>query len=177
MKSETIRVFFALWPDVYACDEFTREQSTLVNVCGGRLMRPDTLHVTLVFLGEVEVSRLEALTLVASEVCVTQFKVCFDVARYWGHNHILYAAFHQAPDKLLQLAAELRHHLALHGFKFDVRTFKPHITLLRNVFWTDDLLPVLPVVCWEIKEFVLLQSPQGGGTYQTLARFPLVENK
>lgn len=137
----------------------------------GRVMRPATLHATLIFLGEIEVARLEALQLAASEVAAKSFELCFDEARYWGHNHIIYAAPSSTPHALLQLVSGLEQSLIRHRFKFEQREYKPHVTLLRNVHWTDDPLPEMKPVCWKIKDFVLVQG--GGMNYQVLAHFPL----
>jgi 2'-5' RNA ligase len=173
MKADTARIFFALWPTDAERLALVDWQTSLHPLCGGRVMRPDSLHATLVFIGTIEVARLEALKLAAEEVSAARFELCFDVARYWGHNHILYAAPGDAPDKLLQLVRELERHLIAHHFKFEQRDYKPHITLLRNARWTDDPLPPMPPVCWQVKEFVLVQS--GEVNYRVLAHFPLSE--
>jgi len=138
-------------------------------------MRTDTLHATLVFLGEVAQDRLEALKLAAEEVSAERMDLCFDQARYWGHNHILYAAPGDVPRSLLQLVSELERHLIRHRFKFEHQDYKPHVTLLRNARWCDDPLPEMRPVPWRIMDFVLLQSERrdGEANYRVLARFPL----
>lgn len=172
---DTARIFFALWPTDNERRALAAWQVTLKELCGGRVMTPATLHNTLVFIGEVELARLEALKLAADEVIAARFNLRFDQARYWGHNHILYAAPGVVPPQLVQLVSELERHLIAHRFKFDQREYKPHVTLLRKAHWSDDALPEMPPVRWPIDEFVLLQSEQqeGGVAYQVLARFPL----
>lgn len=172
---DTARIFFALWPTGAERRALAAWQATLKDLCGGRLMAPATLHNTLVFLGEVELARLEALKLAAEEVTAARFELCFDQARYWGHNHILYAAPGVVPPQLVQLVGELERHLIAHRFKFEQREYKPHVTLLRKARWSDDLLPEMPPACWRVRDFVLLQSKPGGAGYQVLARFPLSE--
>ncbi len=170
---DTVRVFFALWPTGAERRALEYWLVTLQGLCGGRMMIPLTLHATLVFIGELEPVRLEALKLAAEEVAAARFELCFDQARYWGHNHILYAAPGVVPQQLVHLVSELERHLIAHRFKFDQRDYKPHVTLLRNAHWSDDALPEMPRVRWNIREFVLLQSMPGGAGYQVLARFPL----
>jgi len=140
-------------------------------------MRGETLHNTLVFIGEVERTRLEALQLAAQEVSGERFELCFDSARYWGHNHIVYAAPGHFPPQLTQLVATLEQSLARHRFGFDRRAYQPHVTLLRNARWTDAPLPAMRQVCWQASDFSLLQSVQQNGSvdYRVLARFPLGE--
>ena len=155
-------------------------------------MRGETLHTTLIFIGNVALHGLAVLKRAAQEVSVESFELCFDEARYCGHNHIVYAAPCHVPPQLLQLAAALEERLAAHRFEFDRREYQPHVTLLRNARWSDapkadhpqpasgraELIPPLPAmqpVCWKIKNFALVQSVPGDGLrdYRVLARFPL----
>jgi 2'-5' RNA ligase len=172
------RVFFALWPEAAESGRLAAWQAPLKRLCGGRVMRGETLHNTLVFIGDVELYGLEVLQLAAQEVGGESFDLCFDEARYWGHNHIVYAASHQMPQQLLNLANALGQRLDTHRFQFDRRDYQPHVTLLRNAHWSDMPLPAMPPVCWQITDFALVQSvPRDGLTdYRVLARFPLRTN-
>ena len=170
-----VRIFFALWPSDEERAALAAWQAPLRELCGGRAMRADTLHATLVFLGDVEESRLEALQLAAQEVKGRAFHLAFDVARYWGHNHILYAAASNVPSKLMQLVEELEQHLIRHRFHFEKRPYKPQLTLLRHAKCSDAPLPAMPRVVWRVRDFVLVQSvpDMNGANYQVLARFLL----
>ena len=135
----------------------------------------DLLHSRVCNLLAKVFSGLEVLQRAAQEVGGEGFELCFDEARYWGHNHIVYAAPSQVPQQLIQLADDLVRHLDAHRFKFDRREYKPHVTLLRNARWSDTPLPAMQPVCWKIADFALVQSvPHDGLTdYRVLARFPL----
>ena len=186
------KVFFALWPTAAERDHLAAWQKPLQRLCGGRAMSGETLHNTLVFIGHIEQSRLEALQWAAQETSGKAFELCLDTAHYWGHNHIVYAAPSHVPPHLVHLVGSLEQRLKSHRFEFDQREYKPHVTLLRNARWTDapkagnpqpassraELTPLLPgmlPVCWQIKDFALVQSVQKSGKagYQVLARFPL----
>lgn len=95
------------------------------------------MHNTLVFLGEVDIERQEALQLAAQEVSSPAFQLVFDTARYWGRNHLVYAAPSNVIPKLTELVSKLEHTLLRHQFKFEQRVYKPHVTLLRHAHWTD----------------------------------------
>lgn len=174
-RATPVRVFFALWPSAAERRAVARWQAPLQALCGGRAMRGETLHVTLLFIGEIPAERLETLKLAAEEVAGQSFVLRFDQARYWGHNHIAYAAPSAVPEALRALAAMLEQRVAQHRFRFDRRPYKPHITLLRNARWTDDPLPLMPPAEWSVREFVLVQSApdENGAHYEILARFPL----
>lgn len=175
LGEKSVRVFFALWPDEAERAALAAWQARLHKVCGGSAMRAATLHGTLVFLGDVAQHRLEALQLAAQEVEGECFDLAFDVARYWGHNHIVYAAPHMVPPRLENLAHDLELSLIKHRFRFDQRTYKPHVTLLRHAQWSDAPLPEMEKVVWRVRSFALVQSaPDEQGTnYSVLARFPL----
>lgn len=174
-----VKVFFALWPTVAERAGLAAWQQPLRQLCGGRAMRGDTLHCTLVFLGEVEQPRLEALRLAAQEVSAERFELCLDEAHYWGHNHIVYAAPAVPPRQLEQLVGVLEQRLAAHRFKFEQRPYRSHVTLLRNARWSDEPLPGMQPVRWMIEDFALVQSvsQDGPAGYRVLARFPLLASK
>lgn len=141
-------------------------------------MHVETLHSTLVFIGNIDKSRLESLHLAGLEVNGQPFELRLDLARYWGHNHIVYAAPFHLPKSLAHLVQSLQQSLAKHGFKFDPREYRPHVTLVRNARWNEAPLPEMRPVCWQIKDFVLVQSlsHQGRVAYRVLDRFPLGPN-
>ena len=171
----TVRVFFALWPNAAERAALAAWQLPLRGLCGGRAMPDANLHNTLVFVGNVAEHRLEALQLAAQEVEAERFELRFDLARYWGHNHIVFAAPHAVPLQLAQLVHDLEQRLERHRFRFDRRDYKPHVTLLRHAKWSDVPLPEMPSVQWPVHDFVLVQSPrdEGDSQYRVLARFPL----
>lgn len=170
-----MRVFFALWPDEAERDALAAWQRPLQKLCGGRAMQPDTLHATLVFLGEVAAQHIDALCLAAQEVQTAPFELRLESARYWGHNHIVYAAPSHTPTALGNLVTGLGHALCQQRFQFDQRAYQPHVTLLRDTSWRDAPLPAQPAVNWQIREFMLMQSISGsqGMRYKALAHFPL----
>ena len=173
----TRRLFFALWPSSAERTALAAWQAALQQLCGGRPQAPLMLHATLVFLGAVAEERMQALQLAAQEISCSGFMLQLDVARYWGHNHLVYAAPGVVPSPLMQLVKELEQKLLHHHFAFERRSYKPHVTLLRHARWTDTPLPAMSPVILAVRDFVLVQSvSEGRGVrYEILARFPLAE--
>jgi 2'-5' RNA ligase len=169
----TRRVFFALWPDDAERATLASWQAPLHEICGGKAMRADTLHCTLVFLGEVEEHRLEALQLVAQEATFQPFALALSAAYYWGHNHIVYAAPDETPPELAEQVTSLQDILRKHRFRFEERPYKAHVTLLRHAQWTDAPLPPMPAVRWQARDFVLVRSLSDAqcARYEVLCRF------
>jgi RNA 2',3'-cyclic 3'-phosphodiesterase len=170
-----IKVFFALWPTAAERDQLAAWRAPLQQLCGGRAIRSETLHNTLVFVGQVAQADLEALRLAALAVDVEAFEMCMDGAHCWNHNHIVYAAPSHVPQPLRQLVDALELNLDRRGLEFDRRAYRPHITLLRNAHCPDKPLLAMPQVVWRCRDFVLVQSVQdgAGAHYRELARFPL----
>jgi 2'-5' RNA ligase len=172
-KTASRRLFFALWPDAAARDALAAWQDPLHALCGGRTMRPDTLHCTLVFLGSVAEQRMEPLLQAARETPARRFELRLGAAHYWGHNRIVYGAPDSTPQALAELVQELEGNLRRHGFRFEERPYRPHVTLLRGAEWRHAPTPVLPEVVWPVRDFVLVQSAGDaqGARYEVLARF------
>ncbi len=171
-----LRLFFAFWPNDAERAAMAAWQPSLRELCGGRVMRIDTLHTTLVFLGDVAEHRLQAAQSAARAVRCPGFELNLTVVHYWGHNHIAYAAPESTPPQLAVLVHELENSLRNHHIHFEARPYKPHVTLLRGAQWSDAHLPVMPAVRWQVGEFVLVQSrrDEQGARYQVLARFPML---
>lgn len=171
--NESARVFFALWPNADERSALAAWQPLCKKLCGGKPTPVQNLHNTLVFLGDVELARLEALQQAAEEAGGSAFQLVLNGARYWEHNHIVIAAPSSVPGNLTLLVQGLQQSLLHHQFKFDQRSYKPHVTLLRHAHWKDSPLPEMPVVVWNISEFALVRSANGGlgAHYEVLARF------
>ena len=166
------RVFFAVWPDAAAArrlDDLGREAHAR---CGGRRMRRDGLHMTLAFIGEVPVERLDELCAAAAGVAGEAFRLELDRIACWRHNRIVWAGCAQAPLPLLTLVGRLRARLAAAGLPLDERDFAAHLTLLRDARCED--LPAFDPIAWPVGEFVLAASrPEGGGNYDVIGRWAL----
>jgi len=174
-KNKSARVFFALWPNDAERAALAAWQPALHKLCGGRSMRADTLHATLLFLGDVVLHRLEALQLAAQEVEWISFDLAFDVAHYWGHNHIVFAAPHIVPPQLAQLVQALEQRLSKHRFHFDQRQYKPHITLLRHARWSDAPKvgnPLPTAGCTKGRQSTVLQAERGVDTAELTPPLP-----
>ena len=179
IREETARVFFAIWPDAAAQRRLAELAERLEAVCDGRKVRAENIHLTLVFLGEVSIDRLDALCQAANEVQgtgVRAFNFAVEEVSYWKHNRIAYAGTAKAPQGLLDLVDALQSALSAAGFAFDRQaSYIPHITLVRRA--RCPALPELagPVV-WPVHEWVLVKSEQANGrsVYLPIGRWSLV---
>lgn len=165
------RCFFAIWPDEALADALHALGGAAHAVCGGRLMRRDTLHLTLAFLGDIPDSRVADAMRVADTIVVEPLEWTLDRLGYWKHNRIFWAG--GASPRLTSLADELGSGLRGAGFSLDSRSFAAHVTLLRDARCAE--APVLPqALAWPVREFVLAESrpSREGPRYEILARWP-----
>ena len=166
-----MRLFFALWPPAETARALGEWANEVRSVIGGRATAPETIHLTLAFLGEAEPPRAVAAARRVHGKC---FSLAVDTARYWRHNRIVWAGPGALPGPLKQLAGDLRRELLREDFVLEEREFAAHVTLVRKA-GPPEFLPPLPRLDWPVQEFVLVRSVNSGGAsrYETFQRWPL----
>jgi RNA 2',3'-cyclic 3'-phosphodiesterase len=172
------RLFFALWPDDAIAGRLHAAAKMAHAACGGRIMRRESLHVTLAFLGEVAPPRMAAAEAVAAAVGGRSFLLELDRLECWKHNRIAWAGCTAAPPALMALARDLAAGLRGTGFALDARPFAAHATLLRQANCAAPL-PALPEpIRWPTSDFALVESRPSlsGSRYEVVRRWPLGEN-
>jgi 2'-5' RNA ligase len=171
---EHARVFFALWPDEGVRGELDRLAARLHRLRGGRRTRAETIHLTLLFIGDVPRFTLPALQAGAADIRLPAFELVFDQTECWRHNRIACATTSQPPLALMDLVTGLEGTLQRLGIPYDPRPYKPHVTLVRNADCRPDG-PLTRPVRWPAREFVLVESllcPEGA-QYLRLGSYPL----
>jgi 2'-5' RNA ligase len=168
----------------------TREQTRLKAACGHtrdiRWTRPEGLHLTLKFLGEVEKERVTSVIATLQglgkfdqfQVEVNGFGFFPDARR----PRVFWVGL-RAPASLGELAARVEKALEPLGFACEQRSFKPHLTLARfdrprspaALTAAIDGSTAASFGHFEVNEFFLFESRlrPGGAEYFKLARFPV----
>jgi 2'-5' RNA ligase len=149
---------------------------------GVRLLRPESIHLTLRFLGEAsaeQVRELEGRLRAAAAACPRATAPVSGLGLFpeRGAPRVLWLGVSLSePALALQRACEAAAVAA--GFPPEERPFRPHLTLGR---WKDRVRrPDLPVVAFDalpVEEVVLYESDlaPAGAVHTPLARFPLGE--
>lgn len=174
----TVRLFFALWPNAKVRRALDQAGRKLHAACGGRRMQAPNVHLTLVFLGNVAVARLDELRAVAGRVSGPSFSMMLDRLGWWRHNRVAWAAPQETPEALQGLVSQLQDGLRNAGIDFDDRPiFAPHITLLRNARCNEVEMPPLAPLEWTADEFVLVKSAttDAGAAYEVIGRWGLAK--
>ena len=96
--------------------------------------RPDQLHVTLRFLGDVSADMSESMITRLSAVQVAPFILPLEGLGAFPPNRpprVLWIGVGSGHPRLFQLRQRLDDALLAAGLQLDVRTFHPHVTLAR----------------------------------------------
>jgi 2'-5' RNA ligase len=155
-----------------------------------RWIKPEGVHVTLKFLGEVPAKKLPAVKLAIQEAVVghSPFELEFSNIGTFGGREGLRIMWVGIAGDVLRLEALVRAvnaALAVVGFEPERRPFRPHLTLgrVRDEIGTRQRAEIevavgktdVPGVNWRTSQVSLMRSKlgPGGASYEVLATFPL----
>ena len=169
-----MRLFFALWPPRQAAEALHAWALLAQRATGGRATRAETIHLTLVFLGEVLESKLSGAIQAARQVECNSHIMVLEQAKFWRHNRIVWAGPLEIPEELEFVVSSLQEKLREREHPIEKRPFAAHVTLIRKAR-EPRTLPPLPAVDWSVGEFVLVRSrlSAAGSRYEEIERFPL----
>lgn len=171
-ESGGLRLFFALWPDDEVRARIVRETAAAVADSGGRVIAPDNLHVTLLFLGHTPHSHVDQITAAAARVRCRRFRLTLDQIETWARSHLVALTSAAPPDEARELAGSLRAQLA--GLVPDEeREFRPHVTLAREARRRSGARSIEPIE-WAARDFALVESnmTRTGSQYAVRERWP-----
>ncbi|MFH1044228.1 MAG: RNA 2',3'-cyclic phosphodiesterase [Pseudomonadota bacterium] len=169
--AETVRLFFALWPE---SDLQTKLAAWGERAAGrGRAMRRENIHLTLAFLGATEAALVPDVIALASGVRFAPIRLPLDRVGYWKRKRIIWCGTDEEPPALGALVEDLRTRLDAAGMRYDPKPFVSHVTLVRDAAGLPAAPAWIPLV-WEARNFALVSSTHAAGrvTYQVLQRFP-----
>jgi 2'-5' RNA ligase len=166
------RFFFALWPD-----DLTRSQLAVavqsLPAMPGRPVPVRNLHITLVFLGDINAEQQQVLRVGADAIHAHSFALAISQLGCWPHAAVAWLAPDTVPPALIDLVAQLQSVCRRAGLEPDMRPYHPHLTIMRKV---RHVLPAnLAPIHWQISRFSLIESVPGraGSEYHPLAHWPL----
>jgi 2'-5' RNA ligase len=171
---DTVRLFFALWPDDAARSALANLARVLYAQCGGRQVPESNIHLTLTFLGSVRASLVPALQQLAGEITGSAVVLALDAVEYRRRNSIVWIGARDCPPALSRLVARLIAEVRALGIRTESRNYKPHVTLLRGPHRGPQVRE-LDAIEWHSAEFALVQSVTREGTvaYDVIGRWPL----
>jgi RNA 2',3'-cyclic 3'-phosphodiesterase len=178
LPAKNRRLFFALWPT-----DAVRAQLAAVaesHAALGRAIAARNLHVTLVFLGAVAAERVAGVLEIAQSTQKLTFGVNvllhLDAVESWRRSSLICLAAGHAPPELLAIVERLRAGLRERGFALRAHeTFRPHVTLVRDVARGSTGGAGAASVQWPVDSFALVESQVGqrGSEYTVLETWRL----
>src|SRR5918911_967122 len=148
-----------------------------------RWLRPENIHLTLKFLGNVQEETLGNLGAALEETCARHKPFDIGLARLGAfpsarRARILWAGVDAGSDRLRALVTDLESALTPLGFEREKRAFTPHLTLGRvrsRPANFDDLPTTIGDLRFRVRHIELMESTLShkGATYRTIEAFPL----
>ena len=128
----TKRLFFALWPDHRQRDRMRDFISPLAKEIEGRAIDRRNWHITLAYIGEFPEQLIPSLQSAAAQIEVEPFRLRFDRIEYWPRPKVAAVVTPNVPSELQSLVQQLNHVLLTANIVVDERTYRPHVTVVRN---------------------------------------------
>jgi 2'-5' RNA ligase len=141
----------------------------------GKYTIPENLHLTLAFLGETHEEKLPVLLEIIREISFSPFEIMFNqTGSFYSRQTELWlvgAAPEQQGFSLLKDVRSQLHELLLGaGFPVDERSFKPHITIGREITYFAPIKLHCPEIIIQVDRLSLMKSEniRGRLTYTEL---------
>lgn len=166
------RLFFALWPDESTSRQ-CRELAKRLDGPGLRLVAAKNIHMTLVFLGNVDIEQESAVTSAAGGLAVpSSMSVTFDCLSFWKKPAIYCLTGRRFDSSVGELVEGLAAIAFQNGIRVDERAFKPHVTLARKARKPIEI-EFVPII-WRANDFCLVEShsDKDGIEYRVIKRWP-----
>lgn len=148
--------------------------------------RPENIHLTLKFFGNVAPAMIESLSRALGQATsgVTPFTVSVGTSGSFpgrGLPKVLWVGVEDCSGKLSKLQESIERESEAHGFPREIREFHPHLTIARlrsssgaRELAGDHLKIGFPVTEFEARELILIRSElsPSGSRYSVIQRYP-----
>lgn len=171
----TRRLFVGLTPPAPVRDAIVAACAHWAWPPGAALARPDQLHITLAFLGNVDASRVDALAQALSAIETPPFTLQLADHELW-HRGIA-VLLPRENDVMNALQSSVSDVVASQGLAAEAHAWKPHLTLARKAAHARPPVAATTAVSWDVAGFDLLWSRLPPGVpqpvYEAVASFGL----
>jgi 2'-5' RNA ligase len=189
-----MRLFIALWPSEAVAEALAEMQGVLRRRAPGgvlRLTRPEQLHVTLRFLGEVPEAQWKELCGILRNTLATEagFNLCLSGAGAFpspDRPRVIWAGLKGDDGRAIELQSRVAVAVAPFASHTEDRAFHPHITLarVREASGRDQRevgralrsIRVPSLEAWGVTAVRLMRSQLSpeGARYSTILEIPLL---
>ena len=172
--ADTQRLFFALWPTASLQQEIQRATRSSLQICKGRILPAEKLHITLAYFGSADADTRQCLEQAADNVVANRFSLPLSELGFWKRPKVTWLAPSATPTELLELVMQLNRLLIPCGYQPETRAYLPHMTLVRKAQRTPEPPQIEPLP-WQVDSFALIESVTlpHGAEYRVLREWPL----
>ena len=129
----TKRIFFALWPDARLRDRMRDMIGPFIKEVEGRAVDRRDWHVTLAFIGDLDVRFIPGLMEEARNVAFDPIRLRLDRIEFWPRPKIAAVVPPRVPPGMEALVGQLHGIMRGIGLEPADRVYRPHITVARAV--------------------------------------------
>ena len=159
-----MRLFVAAALPEEMLEALAETSAALRDAVRGRYVAPDSFHVTLAFLGEVEGARVSAACDALREGCAGDSPIDAALGAFGSFGRARAATLWQGIDGagLPELSQDVRRSLRNAGFMLDEKAFLAHVTLMRAARLEGRELPMPCLATGTISTVALFRSDLSG---------------
>ena len=167
------RLFLACWPDQALQELLYDLAQHLQEKHGGKATARENIHLTLVFLGQVQRHKEQQLRQQLRMLDFKQFDLELDQTGSFTHCRINWVGPGNMPEELKNLHQALKDVSQGLGFHTEERPYKPHVSLLRNA--DNQINETIEPMPWKVDRYCLIESKlkSEGVQYDLLEEFQL----
>jgi len=171
-----LRVFFALVPDALTQASIGVLARDMAEDARGRAVADANLHLTLAFVGDVDVERIGMLGEILQALPRHAFVLDLNRVGTFHHSELAWVGPSRVPARLTLLQSQLAAALAQNDFRVDERPFHAHITLAKRCR-RKPVNEKRPPLQWRVARVALMASiaRDGGVDYHQIAAISLTE--
>ncbi|HEX2728218.1 MAG TPA: RNA 2',3'-cyclic phosphodiesterase [Rubrobacteraceae bacterium] len=180
----TVRAFAAIFPPRGIQEALHRAALALPVEEAVRYVRPENIHLTMKFLGDVQPERLAGVeeTLASVGERHEPFEVALaGVGAFpsMRRGRVLWVGVSEGSERLSEIATDMEDVLESLGFEREPRAYRPHATLgrARGRPFVLGETAALEKLTFRAETLTLVQSllRKAGATYEPLGVYPLVD--
>ena len=157
MSERARRLFFALWPSDELRQQIEHETRNPARLSGGRTIPAANLHITLAFLGSVSEAKIEDAKRSGNAAAVQPFELILGELTWWERQQLLCLEPTEGAEALQDLAGRLHTELRARGFMVELRPFRAHVTVAREVVRAHDF-KLINQLRWQVNRLELVES-------------------
>jgi len=165
----TKRIFFSLWPDNRQRDRLRDFISPAAKLVEGRAVDRRDWHVTLTYIGDLDVRFIPGLMDSARAIIMEPFRLRLDRLEFWPRQKIAAVVPPRVPTEMETLVDRLNRLVTDLGVDAEDRIYRPHITVVRAARAFEPIRLVQSAeIEWSSFELLESVSEQGRTWYRPL---------